>query len=257
MARESRYKAPRPENESEFSARRAFHRIESASSLTGGGNMSRSNSVKCTLTATLVLLILNATTLGCLAADYNKIGVKSGDIAEYHVASQAVVRWNRIVVVFSNVTPPLVTIDVTNYMDGTKIVGGSSIENVSRQVTDLYLISAGLAQGDPIYDGADRTINETILMTVLGQSRYVNHLNLYEGRLNLYWDRETGLLVNASKGLLLKTTHPTTFVWFNTTIVSTTAFGADATLVIFEGGVLMVLLAAVAIVVYGRRVHRK
>jgi len=75
----------------------------------------------------------------------------------------------------------------------------------------LFLISANLNAGDPIYTSGDYsgfTINETIPVTYPGGQRQTNHVNVTEEvsnqfanvslLMNLYWDQATGVLTQMS-----------------------------------------------------------
>jgi len=75
----------------------------------------------------------------------------------------------------------------------------------------LFLVSANLNVGDPVYTTGDYsgfTINETVPMTYPGGQRQTNHLNVTMQEsseyvnvslsMNLYWDKATGILTQMS-----------------------------------------------------------
>jgi hypothetical protein len=125
--------------------------------------------------------------------------------------------------------------------------GGPSGDN------PYFLIAPNLGAGDQIYAKstfAGYKINQTISMSVLGQTREVNMLNgTYSGfRVLLYWDKSTGLLVKAINA-------PSPVYVANFTLLSTTALvpaapsllGNPMTLVAIGEGVLIIILIALMV----------
>ena len=85
---------------------------------------------------------------------------------------------------------------------------------------ELLLISASLGQGDSIFTSfpyVDWKINETTLLSYLGQNRETNHWNwttsenipegFEEENINYYWDKTTGVLCEAQIQLKNQTSH--------------------------------------------------
>jgi len=108
----------------------------------------------------------------------------------------------------TNVTANL----LAHYNNGTEATesGWQDVDTGDGNMT-LFLISANLNAGDPIYSNdtySSWTINETIPETYPGGSRDTNHFNTtmeesVEGyniyvSMDLYWDRATGVLTKLS-----------------------------------------------------------
>jgi hypothetical protein len=83
-------------------------------------------------------------------------------------------------------------------------------------------------------------------MTVAGISRTVNHLRTPDGQFEVWWDKETGLMVKANVFIIF---------WGNYTMMSTTTFAAPpglfsnpmTLLALGEGGVILILLVYIAV----------
>jgi hypothetical protein len=167
----------------------------------------------------LVLLAWSANcTHTCMAADYTKVGVKLGNVADYETGV-SYAAYNRTQMLVYGIVGAVITLNFTVYnRDGTinqtfQIVGDPSIGGYP---IFLYLIAANLTAGDPIYPWAAWTINETVTMTVAGTSRTVNHLYLPDGSFEAYWDKETGLMTKLNAFLYV--------AWYNYTMISTDAW---------------------------------
>jgi len=112
-----------------------------------------------------------------------------------------------------NIAGTNVTISaLLHYSNGTEDteLGWVDVDTGEGNMT-LFLISANLNVGDPIYttgDYSDLTINETIPMPYPGGSRQTNHVNVTMEEsselfnvslsMNLYWDKATGTLTQVS-----------------------------------------------------------
>lgn len=175
------------------------------------------------LAVLLALLTMLANCTSASAADYTKVGVKVGDIADYKTSTD----WgtyNRTHLLVYGVVGTVVYLNFTDYnTDGT-------VNNTRQIMGDiligtwpiyLYLTAANLTAGDPIWSGSWAKINETITMTVAGASRTVNHLRtrassqMPDGTFEVYWDKETGLMTKLNVWY---------FGWINMTIISTDAW---------------------------------
>jgi hypothetical protein len=193
-----------------------------------------------------VLLFASAITTLSKAADYNKVGVKAGDTAEYSTSISSTNEVSMLIRIIS-VSAYMVTINVTyNYSTGptqTDVV----YFDVSRGTGFISILTApGLSVGDPVYLGSSAAIMDIIPMNVTGMTRTVNHYNFsipgfaYE---ESYWDRDTGLLVKSSNR------NPNFSE--NITLISTTAFSSVAVLVVVAGvvGALIVIVVVVEVIV--------
>jgi len=102
---------------------------------------------------------------------------------------------------------------LSRYGNGTEMTesGWVDVDTGDGDNMTMFLISADLNPGDPIYSSGDYStwmINETIPKTYLGGPRETNHLNITMEMsvqsmyiylsVNAYWDRATGVLVEMS-----------------------------------------------------------
>jgi hypothetical protein len=174
-------------------------------------------------TALFCLILVSSSAListHAAAPDYSGVAVKTGDSAEYSIATTNSSLFGDIdfgVVVFTNVTGVMVTLNITTYnhssiKNNSMVLAGNvsdstatvHIGNMTTKMPILYtyLIPANLSANDPIYDGAPLIINETTTMSISGYTRTVNVLNLTVGGLYgisaiaiIYWDRLSGIVV--------------------------------------------------------------
>jgi hypothetical protein len=231
-----------------------------------------------------MILVLSVATFSTrvTATDFSKVGVKSGDWANYlYTMANASTEYTiRETVNFTNVAGNTVTLNWTVYnINGTKrgsqvFVGNVSTTlatfyvqgfgNMTAPVMFEYIIPANLSAHDPIYSGAPYTINETVPMVVANLSRQVNHLNvtqiapeyqtLLNMSINIYWDRETGITV--AEDLY----SPTTSMRNNMTLTSTSLWHQTSGLTLQQvlligGGVIAIAVVVSAVLVIQR--HRR
>jgi hypothetical protein len=171
------------------------------------------------LAVLLVLLALFANCTSALAADYEKVGVKVGNIADYETSLTSS-DYNRTHILIYGIVGTVIYLNLT-YYHPNGVVGSES-----QLVGDVfagggylfaYLLAANLTAGDPIYSNAPEKINETITMIVAGTSRTVNHLSVITSNeyFDAYWDKATGLMTKLNFWLI---------GWINMTIISTDAW---------------------------------
>jgi hypothetical protein len=191
-----------------------------------------------------IILFSSATATLSQSADYNKVGVKVGDTAEYSVSVSSTDEVSMVINI-TNVSAPTVEINVTFYFSTHPTQNETFIYDVSTGTGFIPILTApGLSVGDPIYLGSSGMINDTIAMTVAGTSRSVNHFNYSAPSFSYgeyYWDKNTGLLVKSSFG------NPNFSE--NISLTSTTSFNAafPSVLVLlvaagFVGTVLLIVL---------------
>jgi hypothetical protein len=157
------------------------------------------------------------------AANYSKIGVRTGDYAVYstrYTLSTA----NRTYVFVSNAVDTFSNLTITDYFaDGSLQQSYAVFGNVSKgeALVWYWLVPANLSAGDLIYDGASRKVNETITMMVAGASRSVNYVGYNIGTIvfDIYYDRATGIMVREN----IKTGYS----WGNRTMISTNLWQPD------------------------------
>jgi hypothetical protein len=160
------------------------------------------------------------------AVDYTKIGVRTGDAAVYSTRYTLSVA-NRSYVFVSNAVDTFANLTVTDFFaDGSLQQSYALFGNVSRGDALLWywLIPAYLNVGDLIYDGANRKINDTLMMRVCGASRSVNHVNYSSGTIlfDTYYDRGTGIMVKQNIRI--------SYSWGNRTMISTNMWQPDTLL---------------------------
>jgi hypothetical protein len=171
------------------------------------------------LAVLLVLLALLANCTSALAADYEKVGVKVGNTADYETSLTSS-DYNRTHILVYGIVGTIIYLNFT-YYHPNGVVGSES-----QLVGDVfagggylfaYFLAANLTAGDPIYSNAPEKINETITMTVAGTPRTVNHRSVITNNeyFDAYWDKPTGLMTKLNFWLL---------GWINMTIISTDAW---------------------------------
>jgi hypothetical protein len=170
------------------------------------------------LAVLLVLLAWSANCTSALAADYEKVGVKVGNTADYET-SLTNSDYNRTHILVYGIVGTTIYLNLTYYhpngavglesqLLGDVFVGGGYLF--------AYLLAANLTAGDPVYSGqTSLKVNETTTMTVAGTSRTVNHLRTADGLFEAYWDKATGLMTKLNFALI---------GWINMTIISTDAW---------------------------------
>lgn len=171
----------------------------------------------CTVALVSMFLFSFVTLAPASAADYTKVGVKQGDVAEYKEVSDAD-PYTRIVLRVESIASPIVELNLTFYIGATLNQSRQYNYNVSTWVDHFLMIAANLTDHDQFYANPScQAINFTEDMLFLGVSRTVLHLLYTRGPyLELYWDKATGLLVKAN--------YMTSPEWINLTLTSTTAF---------------------------------
>jgi hypothetical protein len=179
------------------------------------------------------------------------------------------------------VTGTIVTINTTLYNpDGSKNSSHVSVGNVSNSLSKVYvkgfgnitvpvmwesIIPANLSAHDPIYSGASLSINETKPITVANVSRVANHINITlttngtsPNEYNLYWDKQTGLLVSEQMylsvvQLRVNESLIATSLWYNSGN-NRLIFGLNMSQVLLVGGAIAIVApASVTLVIYRRR----
>jgi hypothetical protein len=169
-----------------------------------------------------LFVALSATSTPVCGADYERVGLNLGDTADYLVSRSdippAVLNRMRLIVV--NVTGIVVEFNATFYFtNGTKDQSWLQQGNVSSGELSQYIVAPDLSVGDPIAQIPDApTINETVLIIVMGGLRQVNHLRyVAEGvAIESYWDKASGLVVQRSAksyGYSMNYTLVSTSVW--------------------------------------------
>lgn len=196
-----------------------------------------------------------------VAADFSKVGVKTGTTATYSFsASNSEV--NRVDLNFTSVAGTTVTLSYiwynpdgsenSSWVDTGDVSTGGGVTAIS-----AFLIPSNLSAGDPIFSGSLLTINETVSMFTAGAYRTVNHSNWITTsgsyRHDLYWDKQTGLMVR----LTLRSGSSGGPYSQNVTLTSTSPWSAglsvDASTLILIGGVVAAVVVAVAAVSLRRR----
>ena len=175
-----------------------------------------------------------------------------------------------------NVVGTNVTINsMLHYNNGTEIAQAGWI-NVDTgdfsNMTNLFLISANLNEGDQVYTGStysNYTVNETIPMTYPGGSRQTNHFNTtmevstppyyyINYSMNMYWDRATGVLTKLYGTSNQITNYTTTYTTYWSFSVELT--GSNQWVVPEFVGLppTLLLLASLALVTlaYRRKMHK-
>jgi hypothetical protein len=182
-----------------------------------------------------------------MATNYNQVGVKVGDTADYKI-SQSFSTDNMTRFYVTYISGTVVTADdLTFSPNGTLDSSTSWTVNISSYGNLAYpvLLAAGLKVGDHLSsDPSSPTIDTNTTLNVAGTSRLAIHAHetglLYY--LDGYWDQATGLLIEGNFFVLVG--------WFNLTLISTSVWsssgGVSITTVAFaEGCVIVVLLIVI------------
>jgi hypothetical protein len=122
----------------------------------------------------------------------------------------------------------------TRYKNGTEITQGAWVDvntGDGENLTD-FVISANLAPGDLVYTSPDDTwiINETVFRTYVNGARETNYLNVTSPSgtviylANWYWDKLTGVAVDALVGTISQTGSYTTMQLIFFEIISSDAW---------------------------------
>jgi hypothetical protein len=209
------------------------------------------------------LVMFSAAITPTLAADYNRLVLKTGDVAEYKVGYWTVrTPVDTLRVIVQDIVGTTVTINSTYYGPFGKIFsnlvtydirGPLSSSNNSSDYSFLFphplLIAADLGAGDPINVGSESKIDETITMKVANADRWVNHANFSESS-SFYWDKATGLLVKLISSIVNLNLTSTT-AWHGTTALY---FGSsDVVVVLLSIGGIVAIVAIIAVVDHSRR----
>jgi hypothetical protein len=189
----------------------------------------------------------SATVRGPYSNVYNNVCIRPGDIADYAVSATGNVPANlsetRLLLYAASVVGTNVTFGSSlTYPNGTTVTKGEMTGNVSIGGSVFgtpiweYLIAYNLTVGDRIYWGAPYMINDTTTTATCGVTRVVNHLGLsssftssylnYTELLNMYWDKNTGLMVKYEVQLI---TSPSLQSFSaNVTLISTSVWSPSA-----------------------------
>lgn len=163
--------------------------------------------------------------------------------------------WNTTV---THVTETMVNFSyVQHFTNGTEITGEDYVDIESGNSTEsmFMIISKGLEEGDSVYEGeyTEWLINETIPRTYPDGDRYTNHINITEdadNAMNLYWDNETGVIVEWIESSFIGGDFPTswnmTFIIIDSSVWVVPEFNASA-------AILATLTATTAAAVIGKR----
>jgi hypothetical protein len=190
-----------------------------------------------------------------MAANYNQVSVKLGDTATYKVSVSGSTD-NKSTILVWGIVGTVVYVNSTFYLpNGTIDYKSQEIINVYNGglLTYMYLVAGNLSKNDAPYHGwTGYWINDTTSMIIAGINRTVNHLRTYGGLNEVWWDKDTGLMVKANIWFI---------DWFNFTMISSTAWSAPQqpasllsnpmTLVAIGEGILIIVLIAL-IVLRGR-----
>jgi hypothetical protein len=217
-----------------------------------------SKKLVCVLAAIFVLSAFSTTNVGSAPMLGNRTpGVRVGDTAEYDWSS-----WigNKLSLEVTDVQGSQVSYNITMYWRNGNVYW------VSRYVEDFqlgvlgveYLIPSGLSSGDSFLNRISNdtiTIENTLTMVVAGSNRAVNYvggvlLGIHGATdqpvgIDMYWDRQTGLLVES---------HISTMVgWDNMTLKSwsispgnSSSYDAESLLIV--GGAVVFVVALVAVI---------
>jgi hypothetical protein len=216
------------------------------------------------LAAIFVLLVFSTTNASSTTMQGNRTpGVRVGDRAEYDWSS-----WigNRLSLEVTDVQGSRVSYNITMYWRN------GSVYWVSRYVEDFqlgvlgvkYLIPSGLSSGDSFLNRISNdtiTIENTLTMVVAGSNRLVNYagdvllgnpdLTDQPVGINMYWDKQTGLLVESHISTMVGWEDITLKSW---SISSGNSPSYDAeSLLLVGGGVIFVVALVAAIGLATRR----
>ena len=147
------------------------------------------------------------------AADYNKVGVKVGDTADYAIQEDNP-EVTRLHLYVDGISETTITLELTYYFENGTQESTEQLTGdigIGSGVLYLFLITPNLVEGDAIYSGAPATIDKTFMMSTAGVSRLVNHYSVGDPTLDCYWDQSTGLIVKRTFWL---------FGWMNLTMTA-------------------------------------
>jgi len=131
------------------------------------------------------------------------VGVKKGDWIEYSVTAtgdvpeEHDVTWSKIEVIA--VEEKSISVEITSrYSDEIEHSENHTLNLETRQIGDGFIIPANLNAGDVFSESNDRniTISEVKEKTYMGANRKVLYANASQTQ--FYWDRSTGVLVEAT-----------------------------------------------------------
>lgn len=164
---------------------------------------------------------------------------------------------------------------VIQFANGTQQSDTGSIDVATGQDTtqkqglSMILIAANLNPGDQIYpDGISGTINETVTKTYPSGSRQVNHQNIVmnynvsqeeltnlgittplqqTNTQDLYWDKQTGALVELSYTMVTKSTQINADISINVVLAESNTFVVPEYPIELLVAVLVLVVSALAI----------
>jgi hypothetical protein len=190
-----------------------------------------------------------------LAADYNQVGVRVGDTADYDAQLSSYSDVNRLHIDVYGIVGTTVTLNLIYYFrngtqQSTVQVSGDISNGAGNPYFYLYLITPNLQVGDAIYSGASATIDKTDKMNIAGASRSVNHYSIGDASWDSYWDPTTGLTVKLTYWF---------FGWTNLTLISTSLWSGALPLpvVILIGGIVLFVVGMITGFFIGRRGREK
>nr|MDO8097678.1 hypothetical protein [Candidatus Njordarchaeota archaeon] len=203
----------------------------------------------CTLVALLALLILSVIPTSSSAVDYSTVGVKAGDWAEYSITlTTNIPLVNKVRVNAQAVQGTVVTLNIVSYHSDGETTSDTYNCDISTglNVAYGYLLAPGLERGDPIYSGADITVNETTTRTAAGTARPVNLvkdtrvLPLDVPRYDRYYDKATGILVEQCGETMMG--------YMDQTLTATSLWFPSDTLLLMLGSGFAITIAAVILI---------
>jgi hypothetical protein len=197
-----------------------------------------------------ILIILTITFRPSLAADYNQVGVRVGDTAEYDAQLSSLSDVNRLHILVYGIVGTVVTLNLIYYFkNGTQEHTTQMTEDICNGAGDplyLFLITPNLKAGDSIYSGASEMIDRTDTMNFAGASRSINHYTVGDPSWESYWDQATGLTVRLTYWI---------FGWTNLTLTSTSLWsgGLPLPVILLIGGIALFVGGMIAGFILGRR----
>lgn len=197
-----------------------------------------------------ILIILTITFRPSFAADYNQVGVRVGDTADYDAQLSSPSDVNRLHIDVYGIVGTTVYLNLTYYFRNGTLYSASQVTgdiNIGTLFFYLYLITPNLQVGDAIYSGASATIDKTNTMTIAGASRSVNHYNDSSwDSWDSYWDQTTGLTVKLTYWIM---------GWTNLTLTSTSLWsgGLPLPVIIQIGGISLLIFGMITGFFIGRR----
>ena len=190
-----------------------------------------------------IFIILTITFRTSLAADYNQVGVRVGDTADYDAQLSSYIDVTSLHIDVYGIVGTTVTLNLIYYFwNGTQQstfqVSGDISNGAGNPYFYLYLITPNLQVGDAIYSGASATIDKTDKMNIAGASRSVNHYSIGDASWDSYWDQTTGLTVKLTYWF---------FGWTNLTLTSTSLWsgGLSETVILVIVGVSIFIIGVI------------